>query len=712
MPDLRALLWPKSVAVVGASNDQTSLRGRIVRVMRHHAFAGTIYPISRSEQEIQGLPAHGSVGAVPEKVDLAILIVPARYVPAALEECGQAGVKAAHIIASGFAEEAGEGGAALQTEIRAIARQYDMAVGGPNSVGFANFESELCATFSPVVDGFDGPLMPPGRETGHVAVIAQSGGLGFSFYDRGRPKEIPFSLVMTTGNEACLTSLDLLDHMLEGNSAEVFILFLEDIKNPDRLAAVAEKALRAGKPLIAAKIGQSEAGRRAALSHTAALAGSAAGWRAMCEHYGIMEGGDIDRMVDLAQGFSRYIGRLPKGNRVGIFTPSGGAGGWMADTCAAAGLSVPQLDDATRADIAEHLPSYGSSGNPVDVTAQAIWKVGHARLAQMVARSETVDSVIVVTSAVNAGLFQADGERLRALAEATEKPILFCSYTTPKDETAAAITGAGYPLYTSMPNCAATMAEMARYRSFRERFLAPEVVSKAPAPDRTEVSRLLNEAGPVLCEYEALAVLKAHGITVPDSHLARSEKEAAALAPSAGEVAMKVQSPDIPHKTEAGGVMLGVEPAAAGGAFLEIVANARAYAPEADIRGVLVQPMAGSGVEMIVGVTRDETYGPMLMVGLGGVFAEHLGDVALAPVPIDAGAARTLLDGLKGRAVLDGARGAPAADIDALVALMVALSRLAAEHAEVIEEIDLNPVIVHAVGEGVTVADALMVKRG
>ena len=173
----------------------------------------------------------------------------------------------------------------------------------------------------------------------------------------------------------------------------------------------------------------------------------------MAEHYGIIEGGDIERMVDLAQGFSRYRNRLPQGNRVGIFTPSGGAGGWMADVCAETGLEVPQLDPATRATIAEHLPSYGSTGNPVDVTAQAIWRVGHARLAEMVARSDTVDSVIVVTSAVNAGLFQGDGERLKTLAEATDKPILFCSYTTPNPATAAAITGAGYPLYTSMPNC-------------------------------------------------------------------------------------------------------------------------------------------------------------------------------------------------------------------------------------------------------------------
>ena len=232
----------------------------------------------------------------------------------------------------------------------------------------------------------------------------------------------------------------------------------------------------------------------------------------------------------------------------------------------------------------------------------------------MVANSKTVDSVIVVTSAVNAGLFQADGERLRALAKSTQKPILFCSYTTPNEETAAAITDAGFPLYTSMPNCAATMAEMARYSTFRERFLAPEVVTTAPASDRAEVRRLLNEAGPVLCEYEALTALEAHGIDVPDSHLARSENDAAALAEN--PVAMKVQSPDIPHKTEAGGVKLGIEGEAAARAGYEtIIANASAHAPQADIRGVLVQAMAAPGVEMIVGITRDETYGPMLMSG-------------------------------------------------------------------------------------------------
>ncbi len=710
MPDIHALLWPRAVAIVGASSDQTSLRGRIVRVMRRHAYAGAIYPISRGESEIQGLPAHGSIGAVPGPVDLALLIVPARYVPDALAECGAAGVKAAHIIASGFAEEAGEDGAALQAEVRAIAARYDMAVCGPNSVGFANFETELCATFSPVVDGGDAPLMPPGRGDGHVAVIAQSGGLGFSFYDRGRPKAIPFNVVMTTGNEACLNTLDLLDHMLDEDRAEVFILFLEDIKTPERLGGIAEKALRAGKPLIAAKIGRSDAGRRAALSHTAALAGSVAGYRAMAEHYGIIEGGDIERMVDLAQGFSRYRNRLPQGNRVGIFTPSGGAGGWMADVCAETGLEVPQLDPATRATIAEHLPSYGSTGNPVDVTAQAIWRVGHARLAEMVARSDTVDSVIVVTSAVNAGLFQSDGERLKTLAEATDKPILFCSYTTPNPATAAAITGAGYPLYTSMPNCAATMAEMARYRAFRERILKPEAVIDRPAPDRAVAARRLEDAGPVLCEYEALAVLGAYGIAVPRSQLARSADEAAALAD--GAMALKVQSPDLPHKSDAGAVALGIDGAAAArDAYENIIANARAHAPEADIRGVLVQPMAKPGVEMILGIVRDQTYGPMVMAGLGGVLAELIGDVVFAPLPLGPNAAHAMLDRVKGRALLDGVRGAPPNDIAALVAVMVALSDLATDLGDAIEEIDLNPVIVHSQGAGVTVVDALIVKR-
>lgn len=713
MPDLNAFLWPQSVAVIGASSDTTGLRGRIMRVITSHDYAGAIYPISRSETEIMGRKAYPTVGDVPGPVDLAVLIIPAQYVPDALEQCGNAGVRAAQIIASGFAEETGETGAALQAKVRDVAARYDMAVCGPNSVGFANLEAGLCATFSPAVDNPEKPLLPVGRRSGLITVVAQSGGLGFSFYDRGRPKELPFNYVVTTGNEACLNSLDLVDHMLDEDRSEVFILFLEDLKQPARFAPIAEKALKAGKPLIVAKIGKSDAGRRAAASHTAAMAGAYSGYRAMFDRYGIIEGTDIEQMVDVASGFSLYRDRLPAGNRVGIFTPSGGAGGWMADGCVAAGLEVPELDAETRAAIAPHLPPYGATQNPVDVTAQAIWQVGHAKLAEIVGNSAAVDSVIVVTSARNAEMIKRDGDALASLARRTEKPILFSSYTLPTEETVEAVTAAGYPLFTNLQTCAQTMAHMARYRAFRERFLKAPAITTSTNAYQVEASRLLGSSGAVLCEADARPVLAGYGLPIGDAQLVDSAERAAVAARRYSRpVALKAQSPDILHKTEAGAVSLGLDSDEdVRAAFETVCAMARAHHPDADIRGVLVQPMAPPGLEMILGVNRDETFGPLLMIGFGGVHTEVLGDVLFSPVPLDPDYARTLLDRLRLRPLLDGVRGAPRADVEALVEAMVALSQLAADHVDIIDQVDLNPVIVHGAGEGLSIVDALIVKR-
>ncbi|MCG8542838.1 MAG: CoA-binding protein, partial [Alphaproteobacteria bacterium] len=274
MPNLTALLSPKSVAVIGASPDVHIIRGRLMHMLGCHPFPGKIYPVSRSHGEINGLKAYKSIGEIPERVDLAILAIPAANVPDALVECGEAGARAALIISSGFAEEVGDQGDALQDEIRDIAEKFDLAVSGPNSEGFANLLTPLCATFSRVVDHPDVPLIPPHRTDGYVGITAQSGGIGFAFYDRGRLKELPMSYVMTTGNEACLAGLDVVDYMLDDGKTEVILMFMEDIKDPDRFAPVAEKALRAGKPIIVTKIGRSDAGRRAAASHTAALTGA------------------------------------------------------------------------------------------------------------------------------------------------------------------------------------------------------------------------------------------------------------------------------------------------------------------------------------------------------------------------------------------------------------------------------------------------------
>ncbi|MCG8547356.1 MAG: acetate--CoA ligase family protein, partial [Alphaproteobacteria bacterium] len=534
---------------------------------------------------------------------------------------------------------------------------------------------------------------------------------------RGRLKELPMSYVMTTGNEACLAGLDVVDYMLDDGKSEVILMFMEDIKDPDRFAPVAEKALRAGKPIIVTKIGRSDAGRRAAASHTAALTGAHSAYTAMFDRYGVIEGHDIEDMVDLAAGFSRYRTRLPRGKRVAIVTGSGG-GGWMADTCAVAGLEVPPVDAETRAEIDAFLPPYGTSQNPVDATAQAIRQIGYGQLAGMARKSPAVDSVIVITSARSATGYEREEKSLAQIAVETDKPILFCSYTESPRSSMELLNRAGCPLYTNMRNCARTVAVMADYRTFRDRFLnAPRIESQADGA-KENAAALLSGAGPVLCEYQAAPVLAAYGIDVSESRLAATADEAAAAFDAlGGPVALKVQSPDVLHKTDADAVALGLNGAAdVRDAFSPLTENASAYhktsrGSDADIHGVLVQPMARPGQEVILGVNRDDAFGPMLMVGLGGIHVEVLRDVVFSPAPLNIDAAAQLVDRLKGRALLDGVRGAPAADVDALLDLIVKLSQLAADHADTIAEIDLNPVLVHPAGEGVSIVDALIVKR-
>jgi acyl-CoA synthetase (NDP forming) len=712
VPDLTKLLSPKSIALIGASSDTHGLRGRILEIMLGHPFGGKIYPVSRSATEVQGLKAYPSVADLPERADLALLIIPAKYVPEELERCGKAGIKAAYILSSGFAEEPGEAGPRMQQEIVAIAGRHDMAVVGPNAEGFANLAASLCATFSPAVEAGPRPLRPPGEPRREVAVVAQSGGMGFAFFDRGRPKNLAFRYIVTTGNEACVDVCDFLDALLDEGKTDVFLLLVEDIKSAEKFRRVADKALRAGRPLIVGKIGQSEAGSRAAASHTGALAGSAAAYRAIFERYGVIEGRDLDDMVDLAMAFTACGDRLPAGKRVGICTSSGGGGVWVADACEAAGLEVPEIDAATRAAIDVHLPPYGTSRNPVDTTAQGVHRVGYAEFARLLDGSPEIDGVIMVITARASRFIEGDRERLQNFSRAATKPVLMWSYTLPTERNAEILSETGFPLFTSMQNCARAMAVMADYRAARERRLAAHEPSATVPAVRAAAEAVLQASGPVLCEWEARRALAPYGIGDGSAgKLARSAEEAAAAAVALGfPVALKVQSPDIPHKTEAAGVLLGLETTAdVHAGYDDVIGTAKAHMPEARILGVLVQPMAATGRDVILGVANDAQWGPLLMVGLGGIFVEVLDDTALAPVPLDRAAARAMILDLKAAPLFGEFRGLPAVDVDALAALMVKLSRFANDHADAIAEIDLNPVRVHA--RGVSVLDALIVKR-
>ena len=706
------LLWPQSVAVVGASSDVQGLRGRILQTILSHPFAGRVYPVSRSATEVQGLKAYSSIDILPEPADLAILIVPAQYVPTELERCGRAGIKAAMILSSGFAEE-GEAGARMQDEISVIARRYDMAVSGPNSEGFANIPAAFCPTFSPVLDKNAGPIKPArALGAGQVSVISQSGGLGFAVFDRARPRNLAFQHVVSTGNEAALEAFDFVDYMLDEGMTDVFLLLLEDVKSPEKFKRVAEKALRAGKPIIVGKIGRSQAGARAVASHTAALAGSEAAYRAVFDRYGVIEARELSEMIDFAVGFLACGDRMPVGRRIGICTASGGAGVWMADACAAAGLEVPILDEATRKSIDVHIPSYGTSQNPVDCTAQGVHKLGYATFAHLVAQSPLIDGIVVVATARRSAFLEIDLPKLENLKNDSRKPIFMWTYTLPSDRSVEILNAAGYPLFTGAFGCARTIRAMGDYRALRERALNKPQAAYTPHPARDKVHAALATSTTVLSEYHARSLLEAYGIGGNVGTLTRSAAEAEAAARvGGGAVAVKVQSADIPHKTEAGAVALNVGPEDARAAYERVLENAKRFAPTAQIEGVLVQAMAPAGREVIVGISRDECWGPLLMLGLGGVMIEAVRDAVLAPVPLDHEAARALIHRLRASAVFGSYRGMPPADTEALADLMVKLSQFAFDHADDVAEVDLNPVIVHGQGDGVTVVDALIVKR-
>jgi acetate---CoA ligase (ADP-forming) len=711
MPDLRPLFSPDSVAIIGASGDTHSLRGRTTEFLIAHGYPGRIYPVTRSQPEVFGLKSYATVAELPEAPDLAVVVVPAAYVAPTLEECGKKGVRAAVIISSGFAEERGEAAQERDQALRQVIERHGIIVCGPNSEGLVNPLKPLVATFSPVFHDPKQSLFPTSNRSRAIAVSCQSGALTFAFLSRGRPRQLRFTYQASAGNQICLEAHDYLDWLIDSGGADIFIAYLESIQDPERFRAVAEKAAAAGKPMILAKVGRSEAGRRAAASHTGSLANSGAIDDAIFRHHGIIRGEDLDHALDIAAAFA--FCKLPKGNRVAVITGSGGSAVWMSDILSAHGLELPVLEEHLQQRLMALLPSYASAQNPVDGTAQAIHQVGYAKLVEIVRESQRIDTILLIGSLANEATAKTRAEELAAVTGSTEQPIILSTYTTATEGAMAAFAEAGIPCYTSMPSCARAiraLVDYARFQARRDRAAPPPTTLPSI---RDETARALAAAGRVLTENDAKALLGGYGIPRPPEALATSADEAvAAVIRIGGAVALKVQSPDITHKTEAGAVALGIEgDAAVREAYRNVLANAKAAHPDAAIEGVLVQRMASPGVEIILGITRDPVFGPMLMVGLGGIHVEVLRDVAFSPVPIGPDDALALLSELKGAALLDGVRSAAPADRAALSELIAALSRFAADHADAIEEIDLNPVIVHPKGQGLTIVDALIVKR-
>jgi acetate---CoA ligase (ADP-forming) len=693
---LASFFSPQAIAVIGASPEPHRIRGALLRLLRKNDFPGAIYPINPSYQDICGLACYPSLAAVGKPIDLALIAIPAVAVPNALEECAAAGVRHAIIISSGFAED-GVAPSDLQDRVAAIARRTGLRVCGPNAEGFHNELGRVTATFSPATDR-DADVVAPALPQ-RIGIVAQSGGMGFALYNRGLAMGLSFSIIVTTGNEADLTAADFFAHLATREDTSAVLLFLEAIRDPQGFIAAAGFARTAGKPVVAIKIGRSAAGKAAASSHTASMAGWDAAYDAMFRRCGIAVANDIDE----ALAFIAALATNPpaRGRRTAVLTVSGGAGALAADMISAKGLAMPELSEATQAHIRSFIPSYGATRNPVDITAGGAQGGGLLRGIDLLSRDDGVDQIAVAISLANPTRVSFDLAGLKAIIAERRKPILFHSYTLPSSLGRNALVEAGAPLFPSLEMLAAAG------RLLAERQETP------PAVDPLVLSEAVRNAlaatrGP-LAEHAAKGLLRDAGIAMPEGLLVREEKDLAKAAEKLGfPLAAKIQSPDILHKTEAEGVRLGIAEAhTLQLAYRAVLDAAKRHQPHARIDGVLLERMAPRGVEMIIGIVRDPTFGPVVMVGAGGVATELYRDTVYRLAPVDEREAELMIRELRSAPLLDGFRGAPKADVGALARLISDASRLAHAGGDYIAEVELNPVIVHA--QGLTVADALLV---
>jgi acetyltransferase len=691
---IRALIAPRSIAIVGCSAEPAKLNGRTLRYLLEQGYRGEIYPVNPKYPRIGDLACYADARSIPGPVDLAIVTVPARLVISAVRDLSEKGVPAAIVYSSGFGEM-GEAGRALERELVETARAAGVRLCGPNCLGLVNAFDRAIATFSQY--GAGEVLAGP------VGFVTQSGAFGSAIATLARRRRLGLGYFVNTGNECDAGFVEIMDEVLADPRIRVGCGYIEGFKDGPGLIALAGRALEAGKPIVVTKVGRSSAGRRAAASHTGSLAGEDAVFDGIARQYGILRARNEEHMLDLVDVLAHCA--VPAGGGIGVVTQSGGAGVLIADRCEELGLAMPALTDDTQRKLAGVLPAFGSGANPVDVTAQFIAEpeilLNSLRLTLDDPNIHVGIVWILSMDAYAASLV----ELFRTVkAERPHKPFVLC-WVAASDEAVRLSREAGIPVLRGAEPAVDAVAGLIAYGAARRRWLAD-----APARAAIVLPRLdLPAAGGVLSALEGATLLGACGIAHAPVRLATDAQAAVdALAALGAPVALKIESPDIAHKTEAQGVKLGLRDAAAvRAAYGEIVASARAYDPQAAIVGVVVQKMCGGQVEFVLGVKRDPVFGPVIMAGLGGILVEVMRDVAFRHAPVTPAEAERMLDELRGRALLAGVRGRPPVDRARLVDLICGVSRLAAAAHPRLAELDLNPVLLS--GDAAVAVDWLFV---
>jgi len=693
---LTAIFQPRSIAIVGASTDPTKTGGRPVHLLRKHGFSGAIYPVNPKAPEVQGLTAYPSLDDLPEVPDLALIAVPGQGAVAVLERAAELGVKGAIVLSAGFAES-GDEGAALQARIAPLAARSGMRVVGPNCLGTVSVAERAIGTFSVALEN----RMP---ELGGISIVSQSGNVGSAALRMLGDSGAGLARFIATGNEGDVQAGDAIAWLAHDEATKVILCCLETCRDAPRLTEALDQARKAGKPVLVLKIGTSEAGQKAAQSHTGGLAGADRVFDAVFDRYGAVRVRSLEELVQVAAAAEAIAGRrIGAQPSAAIIAASGGFGVMMADAAAAAGVGVNPLGQEARDQIQSILP-LAATANPVDATAQMS--------ASPDVLEQLVDAVLQDDANSTACLMLALGmevPRLRAVftqglervaARHPDKVLVAC-LATPK-EAVVDLRRMGIACFPTIDAAMSGIAALGRLEQAQLDAGAERVAAVASSALDPAVWR--NEAS-------AKAALSAAGLPfAPEITATTSEEAAEAARQIKAPIAMKILSPDIQHKSDIGGVELNVSgPEAAKAAFLRIMRAAELNAPDARIDGVLVSPMATGGTELILGTVTDPIFGPVVMVGLGGIYAEIFEDTALRLAPVSKAEAGKMLRELRAFALLDGARGRPKADLDALAEAVAALSRFAAEHAGEIAEIDINPMLARPAGQGPIALDALIV---
>lgn len=691
---ISALLSPESVALVGASDDVTRIGGRPLRYLREGGFAGSIYPVNSKRETVQGLKAYSSVAGLPETPDVAILAVPAASTMQSLRECADRGVKAAIVFSAGFAET-GDAGRALQDEMGDIARQSGMRLLGPNCLGVFNSTTGYYGTFSAMLDT---GLVTPGP----IGIVSQSGAYGSHIMHLARLRGLGMSYLVTTGNECDVDVAEALLWMVQQPDVNVVMAYAEGVRDRDTFIEALEIARQRRKAIVFMKVGRSEVGAHAVGSHTAALAGSDAIFDAVFRQYGVWRASTTAEQIDIAAACARGV--YPKSNSLGIFTMSGGFGIQMADDAETAGLDVKPMPDDAQRELTAMLP-YASPRNPVDATAQAVTDLPlmTSFIAAMLEKGDYGFFAGIFGSGPASPTFSGKLRQALETAAASARDTIMTLTMTAPDEIVRSYEDKGFIVAQDGSALMKTLGALVHFRNSFDHAPAASVT----LPDPVEIG------SETLSELASKRILSDAGIAFPQDRLVRSADEIRAAADAVGyPQVLKIVSADIAHKTEIGGVVVGVANAQeAEDAYAAILRRAAEKRPDARIDGVMVTPMIEGGVETIAGVTIDPVFGPVVMFGLGGVFVEVLKDVTFRAAPFDTAEAMRMIREIRGYAMLEGVRGAPPVDVGALAEMLSTLSRFAAANADRLDGIDLNPVRVLERGKGVVALDALVIPR-